>query len=264
MKEAFKVLLCSFLISHLALAPLQQSLVFAQSKPVISHRSVKMAQAGKNLNIIAHISDPESIQKVSLAIISGGKTIKGKLPRIQKTGTFPVLVQVKKNRAPVYSGSDAIGSPIARPMIDETLYVTAVKNGMLRVHQTDGFSGYISPDDVSIKLTGGRYGVAIPAQFTSNPDLSYFIEVVDINGNTQRTPEQAVRLISPQELASMQGGQDLSSSVVHSSSSAKRPFYKKLWFWFLVIVTAGGAAYFLTQGDDETEQAEVQVFVEWN
>jgi hypothetical protein len=266
MKDTSKALLCTLMISYLLFSPLIIDFTLAQQQgetmPVIAHRLVKMGQRGEQLNIIAHIASDSPIRKTLLRVQSGEKSIQGNIPALDRNKTVPVLIQVMRD-SDIHAGPSPTKVVIARVSKGQRLYVTAIKNGLYRVHETGGFSGYINPQNIQTLMTGTRFGVAIPPDFTRASSLTYQIVAIDNQGRQSETPSQQVNLFTPQQIAALQSGQDIDMADMPQTAGS-RPFYKKIWFWLLVFAGAGTAAYFATQGEDEPKETTVDVLVEWN
>jgi len=266
--------LCAFLlaliISDLVFAPVFYNAGFAQTQdvdpPYIAHQPERMALRNKPMNILANISDESQIQKVTITIIRGGKSITGALPEQVSMGKVPVLVQAVKDMD-VYARPSKKAKRRGKILKGEALNVTLVRGQFYRIRTPIDLTGYILAKNVEVISEGNVYGVTIPAQLTDQPSISYQITATDVYGNTAKTEAIKVNLVTPQELAQLRSGEKKITSEAAGTSSVEKkgtPFYAKIMYWTGWALAGGGAYYFYSQKNKtEEEKATVDVVVQW-
>ena len=249
---------CSFvLMTHLLFLPIIVDIQAAEnSAPVIAYYPIRVGRYGQPFTIRVHVMSDNKIAKVTLVVSEGDKPLRGRMPKL-KGVKAPVRVHAVRS-AKFYSGpaTRMRVKGVVRP--GEVLYVSAEKSGFYRVMGDNGVRGFILKKDVDVLNTGEAFAVTLPASITSRSILKYHIEAVDSRGTKTITEELSMRLLTDDEINGF-----IASNTGQGQKSSGTPIYKKSLFWG-GLAAVGVAAYFLqNNGSSATDQAAVQVLVEW-
>ncbi len=246
-------------LSYLTLAPLMADVVLAQSLgfdyPVISHYPRKMAYRDKPLNIMANVGADTGIQKVTIKVTFGEKSIEGKMPERKNTGVVPVVV-VALEDIDIHSGPGTQYKKIGLVRQGEQVNVTGRRGDHYRIQTSNAVHGYINSEETGPILSGRSYGVALPVSITKFPNLSYQIFATDMAGHVASTDQVYVNLMTAEEIAALKSPE--------KTAGGKKSGFAGIFPWVFLAATGGAAVYFLTRKKDKDEDVPVDVVVQWD
>ncbi len=256
--ETVLQLLCVMLSGLLLFAPILSDLRAAENAgPVISYFPIRVGRFGQPFTVRVHVQSETPIAAVTLVIEDDAKSVRGKMPKL-KIDAVPVQVHAIRS-AKLYAGPSLKKRVKGLVRLGEILYVSAEQNGFYRVISDIGVVGFVRTGDVNVLSTGSAYAVTLPASITSRPVLIYSIEAVDSRGVKSVTNPVTMRLLTDEEINSF-----IAANTRAGASGAGKPTYKKPLFWAGLALVAGGIYYFSNdKGGSDSDQAAVQVLVEW-
>lgn len=245
------------LIAHLLFLPIIADIQAAEnSSPVIAYYPIRVGRYGQPFTIRVHAMSDNKIAGVILVVSDDGKPLRGKMPKL-KGAKAPVQVHAVRN-AKIYSGPSAGKRVKGMVRLGEVLYVSMEKNGFYRVMGDNGVRGFVLKKDVDVLNTGDAYAVTLPASITSRSTLTYHIEAVDSRGGKSVTKDISMRLLTDDEINGF-----IAANTGQGKKSTGKAIYKKPLFWG-GLAAVGVVAYLVqNNGSSPSDQAAVQVLVEW-
>ena len=256
--ETFLYYFVLTLIVQMLFSPILSDIQAAENNaPVISYFPVRVGRYGQPFTIRVHAMSDETIAKVTLVIQNKEKPLRGKMPRLDVVDA-PVQAHAIRS-AKIYSGPAEGKRVKGMVRLGEILYISMESNGFYRVISDGGAKGFVQKNDVDVLNTGDVYAVTLPASITSRPVLTYSIEAVDSKGAKSVTEEISMRLLTDDEINGF-----IASNTGQQKDKDGNPVYKKPFFWLGMAAVAGGAYYLSSdRGGSDSNQAAVQVLVEW-
>ncbi|MBN1997398.1 SH3 domain-containing protein [candidate division KSB1 bacterium] len=263
--ETISAICIGMTLSYLVLAPLMADVILAQSLgfnyPVISHYPRKLAYRDKPLNVVAHVGADTGIQKVTIKVTYGDKSIDGKMPERKTGGVVPVVVVALKDMD-IFSGPGSQYKKIGLVRQGEQVNVTGVRDGTYRIQTSNQIHGYINEEGTGPILTGHSYGVSLPVSMTKFSNLSYQIFATDMAGQTASTDVVQVSLMTPEKIAALRSGKKVPGS--QETSTGGKSGFGKVFPWVFLAATGGATIYFLTRKKDKDQDVTVDVAVQWD
>jgi len=228
-----------------------------------------MARYGQELDIEAHVGNPEAVDKVSLLLIIGGQVKRGKMVETASGPNVPVTVQ-PRSKSPLFSGPGSEYTVRGYVQSSDILQVTEAFNAYYRIKSTSGLSGFISKSTVRILSTGTAYRISLPAALTKREKLTYQIHVLDKYGRISTSEKVDVKFLTPEQVRNLMAkrnkrtaGAGAAQTTTASSRPNGKPIHKKGWFWLGLVAIGGGTYYVLSQNQTETETGTLDVLVDW-